>query len=135
MDKDKIILSKTKINDGMKVPEGYFDNFATQMFSELPEHKEFVPEEVPQTFWQRVRPYVYMAAMFLGIWCMLKMFTLITTTTPQTIESNPIMAEALNNESFVNEYVIGELSQWDIYDEMMEDSITPDMLCDTLIFN
>ena len=57
---------------GMSVPEGYFDSFAKNMEARLPyreeiENPQAVAEaERPRTLWQKVRPYVYMAAMFAG---------------------------------------------------------------------
>lgn len=44
----------------------------------LPEYQEQKQPNV--STWQRVKPYLYMAAMFAGIWCMMKMFHMITTT-------------------------------------------------------
>lgn len=136
------IESKLPKSDGMTAPEGYFDEFVSQMTAKLPERPEL--EELidggkkpimPQTMWQRIRPYVYMAAMFAGVWCMLKMFSIFTTTTPVPFESNPIVAEALSNESFVNDYIITDMNQWDIYDDLMNEGITPSSLADSLAFS
>jgi len=53
------------------VPEGYFDHFAEELMNQLPE-KETTP--LPQIkLWDRVKPWVYMAAMFVGL-----MFTIRT---------------------------------------------------------
>ena len=43
------------------VPDGYFEAVRIDIASKLP-------------VWQRVKPYVYLAAMFAGIWCMMKVF-------------------------------------------------------------
>ena len=65
-----------------------------------------------------------MAAMFAGVWCMLKMFTLMSGADGHNaIDSNPILAEAVSDESFINEYVIDDINQWDILDEMQLDSL------------
>lgn len=137
MNNDNDILSKVARRDGMTVPEGYFADFAKRMEAALPERPELSERQpaVRRTLWQRVRPYAYMAAMFAGVWCMLKMFTLLTSTSPQPFESNPVMAEAFSNEQFVNDYIIKDLNQWDIYDEMMEDGIDAEALCDSLDIN
>lgn len=133
MKEDKDILSKIGRNDGMKVPDGYFADFARRMAEELPQRPELarmtsgVP---PRSLWERVRPYVYMAAMFAGVWCMLKMFTCISTGNSLTpMENNPIMAEAFSNDDFMNEYVLDDVSDRDVMDEMMQDGISADSIC------
>jgi hypothetical protein len=65
-----------------------------------------------------------MAAMFGGVWCMLKMFTLMSSTEGDlSINGNTVLANAVSNEQFVEDYVIDDVSNWDIYDYMLEDSI------------
>lgn len=125
------ILKKLDHKDGMTVPEGYFKSFVERMEAELPERPELsaaAQTYVPRTWWQRLRPYVYMAAMFAGVWCMLKMFTMLTSTSPQPLESNPVIAEAFSNDTFVNDYVIPDVDQWDLYDDIMDEGIMPDSL-------
>ena len=129
---DKDILSKFNHKDGMKVPDGYFADFANKMELSLPEKVNSVATEMLRSVWQRIRPYVYMAAMFAGIWCMLKMFTLMSSQTPQTLENSPMMAKAFSDESFVNDYLVSELDQWDVYDQIIEDGITPDTFLSSL---
>lgn len=55
------------------VPEGYFESFKERMLSSLPDYPE-KPRQPDMTLWQRIRPYVYLAAMFAGIWCMMQIF-------------------------------------------------------------
>jgi hypothetical protein len=75
-----------------------------------------------------------MAAMFAGIWCMLKMFTSITSsTTDASMASNPILAEAFDNETFVNDYIMDDVNQWDVIDDMIEDGVDVDALVDSMM--
>lgn len=116
------ILNRIARRDGMKVPDGYFAAFADKMIQDLPEKAAETAK--PRTMWMKVRPYVYMAAMFAGVWCMLKMFTLMSAPIDGSpLDTNPILAEAVSNEEFVNEYIINDMSQWDVIDEMISDSI------------
>lgn len=48
-----------------KVPEGYFENIVPEIMKQLPETE--VQEEVEVTMWERVKPWVYMVAMFCGL--------------------------------------------------------------------
>ena len=79
-EKKSDILTSINRRDGMTVPDGFFESFAERMASELPSRPEAEVTPVasrPKTLWGSIRPYVYMAAMFAGIWCMLKMFTMM----------------------------------------------------------
>lgn len=112
-----------KPSAGMEVPEGYFDSVADRIIATLPVNEAAEGVEVPadRTVWQRVRPYVYMAAMFAGIWLMLQMFAALGGSRPLVpIESNPVLAEALADDDFVFDYLYNDLSSYEIYDTMTE---------------
>lgn len=133
MKPEQDILTQIGHRDGMKVPEGYFADFAARMAENLPstsfEKSQSMPISIKKhSIWSRVKPYVYMAAMFMGVWCMLKLFTMITSPTDNAWEPSPIMAEALGNEMFVNDYIIDDLDQWDIIDDMMDDGVEPELI-------
>lgn len=115
---------------GFTVPQDYFEKFAEQFEAQLPFRAELeAPEtlEASRTTWQKIRPYVYMAAMFAGVWCMLQMFYRITNNgTSMAIESNPIIADALTDDNFVFDYVYSDANSWDIVDEMVQDGTQPE---------
>jgi hypothetical protein len=134
MKEDKDILSRINRRDGMTVPDGWFDDFASRMADSLPERpalENASPAPVSRTIWERIRPYVYMAAMFAGVWCMLKMFTLMTSDSSTSLDANSVLAEAFNNETFVNDYILDDLNQWDVLDDMMEEGIEVNELVDS----
>lgn len=127
MKKGEDILKKINRNDGMTVPEGFFEDFAAKMEAMLPERPEAEqPRRIEhRTTWQRVRPYVYMAAMFAGIWCMLKMFTMMGPGNINlSIDKNHILTDALSDDNFVYEYIIDDLNDSELFDEMYNDSIS-----------
>lgn len=113
--------------DGMTVPDGYFEDFATKMAGSLPFREVLdIPEKEQRAprnkMWLRVRPYVYMAAMFAGAWCLLKTFTLMSPSHNDINISNyPQLSEALEDKNFVEEYIVDDLSTFDLaesyYDE------------------
>lgn len=76
--KEENILEKVGGKTGFTVPPGYFDSVRTKIMDNLPEYK--MPDAPKLTAWQRVKPYIYMAAMFAGIWCMMKMFHMISSS-------------------------------------------------------
>lgn len=120
------ILNKISHSSGMTVPEGYFADFASRMERELPEQTPVILE-APRTTWQKIRPYVYMAAMFAGIWCMLQMFNMMAPQ-PTDPTSNPVLAEALDNTSFVSDYCMADMNDYDILDELYSEGVTTDEL-------
>ena len=117
MKQDSDILDKIGREPGFKVPEGYFENFARQMAENLPD-REFKKEPRP-TRWMRLRPFVYMAAMFAGIWCMMKMFGFLSGPAPDLTDINnyPGVMTALNDQAFVDECIYPEIDQY----QLMED--------------
>ena len=68
------ILEKLGKNPGYKVPDNYFDDFNAKLMESLPEVK--ITEEEKPTLWVRVRPFIYMAAMFAGVWLMMNISSL-----------------------------------------------------------
>lgn len=70
---DSKILEKLGKEPGFTVPENFFADFNTKLMDSLPEVK--ITEEEKPTLWVRIRPFVYMAAMFVGIWVMMNIFT------------------------------------------------------------
>lgn len=109
------------------VPDGYFESFAGKMAAMLPEraeleHPESLTDQGKRPLWNVIRPYVYMAAMFAGVWLMLQMFNMMTGASRlQPMDSNPVLAEALMNDDFMDNYVYDEVDDWELVDQMIED--------------
>ena len=112
------ILSTIGKDSGFKVPENYFSDFAEKMAKSLPD-QEIQP--IPQpTRWQRVRPFVYMAAMFAGIWCMIQIFNGISSKDKGIY--NPEIVAGFQNEANVDDFMLhGDISEYDIL--TYEDSV------------
>ena len=87
MKPEEQLLSKYGKESGMRVPEGYFADLQKNIMDSLPEYKKAEPK-LDISRWQRVKPYVYLAAMFCGIWLMMKVFH--TATQPMSLSlDNP----------------------------------------------
>lgn len=97
MNHEDIIKKKIGKNHGFKVPEGFLEPVYKQVRENLPERK---PIEFPQrTMWQRVRPYVYLAAMFLGLWATMKIVTTLKVQQQPVVSlDNPpaLVAQAIS---------------------------------------
>ncbi len=128
------VLDRPGHPDGMTVPGGYFEAFRRDMMSALPPNElELAPVKAlqPPTRWQRVRPFVYMAAMFAGIWCMMKMFAMVRESTGEMwIDRSPVLTAALANDDFVSDYVLEDYGE----DQLLEDLYAEGFSADDLTF-
>lgn len=66
MKEEDSILRKAGVQNPFKVPEGYFEHFAPELMQQLPERAKTDFAIKPPTLWDKVKPWVYMAAMFAG---------------------------------------------------------------------
>ena len=122
-------LEKINRNTGMTVPDDFFDNFAINMAESLPptefESKQKAPAR-PKTLWSKVRTYVYMAAMFAGIWLMMNMFTLFSPVNTQPIDAgSQLLARLTENTTYVDDYTVDQISDTDFYDELYQSGFDP----------
>jgi hypothetical protein len=116
---DSILVKKYGKDSGFKVPENYFDDFNKRMSGMLPD-VEITPVDAAPTLWQRVRPLVYMAAMFAGVWCMMQVFSHFTTSS--NLNSVRTVAEKLQDSSNADDFIMsGAVSDYDILN--YEDSV------------
>ena len=66
MKEEDNILKKAGTGNAFHVPEGYFENLTSEIMNRLPEKERLAFEKKESTMWERVKPWVYMAAMFVG---------------------------------------------------------------------
>lgn len=115
----------------MTVPDGYFADFASRMTESLPPlHKQEEPARRP--LWLRVRPYAYLAAMFAGIWLMMQMFGMMSSSRVD-LNQYPEFQNALANDNVVKDYFCPAADEYymleDLYDSGLDpDEIIPDSL-------
>lgn len=66
MKEENEILKKVGTGNPFRVPEGYFEQLTADVMARLPEKATTdFPQERP-TLWTKMKPWVYMAAMFAG---------------------------------------------------------------------
>ena len=73
MSPEEKILQKIGKKNPFTVPENYFENFTQELMEKLPAKEAVLQTEAP-TLWQRVKPWLYMAAMFCGIMLSVRIF-------------------------------------------------------------
>lgn len=71
MKEEQDIIKKCGKENPFRVPEGYFEEFTRNMMAQLQAKGEAEAEETlsePRiTLWQRIKPVLYLAAMFIGM--------------------------------------------------------------------
>lgn len=65
MKEDKDLLKKYGKKNPFTVPEGYFQDFSEKLMEQLPGKEVMSEPEI--RMWDRIKPWVYMAAMFVGL--------------------------------------------------------------------
>ena len=116
---DSTIRNKYGKDPGFKVPENYFEDFNKKMVAMLPD-VEITPVDVKPTMWQRVRPLVYLAAMFAGVWCMMSVFNYFNGSSNLGVS---VVAERMteDNKNVEDFLMSGSVSDYDILN--YEDSV------------
>ncbi|MGM9804538.1 MAG: hypothetical protein ACI308_10230 [Muribaculaceae bacterium] len=119
MKEESDILSKLGKDSGMKVPNNYFADFQAKMMESLPE--PVLTPQVKPSLWVKVRPYIYMAAMFAGVWCMMRVFNDMSGagSTKQQVQA---IVNGLEDEKNIDDLFMQErLNEYDIL--TYEDSV------------
>lgn len=118
MHQEDILKEKYGSRTGFRVPEGYFEGLNAKILAELPPYPE-APKAVPMSMWQRVKPYVYLAAMFAGIWMMMKVFHTATTADKLTLDNPPAaIVQALQSSSFDDMMLYSPGSDFELEEEV-----------------
>lgn len=126
-----IFKSIDNTGSGETVPANYFENFRSKMKASLPERNwddetSSQAQAEKKSFWYKIRPYTYMAAMFCGIWLMMNIFDLTRGLRPDSIESNPELLAAIQNDYFLSDYVDQAMyNDCELYDELYESGFDP----------
>ena len=86
------ILHSYKTDAPFKVPDGYFAQFHEDVMARLPEKLETsVAKRV--TLWEKAKPFLYIAAMFMGIYLSFNLLTnnerLPSMNVAQEVEQQP----------------------------------------------
>lgn len=105
MEKENDILKIAGKQNSFKVPNGYFESLTSTVMERLEEPVK--QETLVVSMWMRVRPYVYLAAMFLGITCMIRVYTGLTSDLDNT---NSIVEQA------TDEYLLSSVDTYTLYE-------------------
>ena len=88
MREEEKLIEKYGRETGYRVPDGYFEELRLNIMTNLPPYQE-TPREVNMSLWQRMKPYVYLAAMFAGIWLMMNVFHRVSDMGTLNLDNPP----------------------------------------------
>ena len=119
-----------KSKNPFKVPDNYFANFNEEIMDLLPE-KEFEPP-VKMTLWDRAKPWVYMAAMFIGLYFMINILTNNeSSATQETVVAEQTTQYAVNSGDYWSTVHVTE----EEFYEYLEDQLIDDGFYDYMYEN
>lgn len=121
MKEEDKILERYGQKGPWRVPDGYFETVRIEIISKLPEYPE-APKRADMSLWQRVKPYVYLAAMFAGIWCMMKVFHNASGMGSLNLDNPPENIAAFMGEPEMNDLFMlpSDISDMELIDEVSE---------------
>lgn len=82
------------------VPQGYFENLTQNIMATLPEQESLYSTTIKVTPWMRIRPYLYAAAAFVGIFFCIKAAVGITSS-----DNEAQMSQAYETTIYSDEYI------------------------------
>ncbi|WP_294457823.1 hypothetical protein [uncultured Bacteroides sp.] len=107
MKEDTELKKKIGKENPFKVPEGYFENIVPEIMKQLPEAE--AQESVEITMWERVKPWVYMVAMFCGLMFGLRVMMMDKPVNKEMNTDNVSMTDSV--QGIPDEYIDPILDQ------------------------
>lgn len=114
MKDNRKILDEIGGKSGFKVPDNYFETLSARITEQLPERNLPKPEKI--TLWHRLRPYIYMAAMFAGIWLMVQVFV------APAVEAEKELTAAAEQEEIMDEYMLYSMDEYTVFETFYADN-------------
>ncbi|MCF2592626.1 hypothetical protein I6E11_02170 [Bacteroides caecigallinarum] len=107
MKEDTELKNRLGNENPFKVPEGYFENIVPEIMKQLPEAE--VQESGEISMWEKVKPWVYMVAMFCGLMFGLRVMMMDKPLSRDTVSSNVSMTDTV--QGIPDEYIDPILDQ------------------------
>ena len=98
MKEEDNILKKVGKENVFRVPDGYFENLTSEVMSRLPEKETPVFIKKEPTKWERIKPWLYMTAMFAGAALIIRVASADRTTATDQIAMDDTETEVVSDE-------------------------------------
>ncbi|MDR2968735.1 MAG: hypothetical protein LBV32_03910 [Tannerellaceae bacterium] len=107
-----------------RVPEGYFENLTSQIMSGIPEQPAGKEPAKVISMADRVRPWLYLAAVFVGLLLFFKALVGITGSTDNSQNQEPLLvhtevsADLYDEDEEYLEYLENQYANYILAEEM-----------------
>lgn len=111
MREEKEILDFGTRKTGMQVPDGYFADFNSRMeglIDALPVEEKFAPKV---SLWTKVKPWMYMAAMFVSFVVVFRVLI-----GPVTTAERMASAKQAEEQALIEDALFASVSDYDVYE-------------------
>lgn len=72
MKEENKIPEKGGTENPFRIPGGYFENLTSEVMGRLPVKEKPAILRKKTAMWEKIRPWLYMAAMFIGAWLIIR---------------------------------------------------------------
>lgn len=118
-------LNYLKEQNPFKLPEGYLDGLTDRIMQQLPDVVNEEPEVVTVTLFDRVRPLLYLAAVFAGLICFFK----VIAPDQEAEESRFLLVKAQSDAQTLQRQIADEDEE---YLEYMEEKYLQEMVSENV---
>jgi len=98
MKEEDNIMKKVGKENIFRVPDGYFENLTSEVMSRLPEKETPVSIKREPTKWERIKPWLYMTAMFAGAALIIRVASADRTPATDRIAMEDTETEIVSDE-------------------------------------
>lgn len=102
MKEEDTLLRKLGKENSFRVPDGYFENLTSEVMGKLPEKEKTVFGEEPVSTWTKVKPLLYLAAMFVGAALIIR----VASTDRQPISADEVVATEMTDTDAVSDEML-----------------------------
>ncbi len=123
MREEETIRKFTRNENPFNVPAGYFDQLTGQVMTRLPEKKTPAPLTKTPTKWERIKPWAYMAAMFVGAAVIIRVASFNHSDNLPQVVVNEMDTENLSDEYIWNVVNESMMDDYSLYVYLTENSV------------
>ncbi len=113
-------LSDIEFKNPFTVPDNYFENISEEIMKNLPEKETPLPVKV--SMWTKVKPWIYMAAMFVGTYFLVQVLLDKTGGTDGNLNRISSHQNVISSDKYWSDVQITE----DEFFEYVEDQLIND---------
>ena len=117
MKEEDYILKKVGKDNHFQTPEGYFDNLTSEIMNRLPE-MDYSQEEAEISTWQKVKPWIYMAAVFVGAAFILRLGGVLVKNNPDYIADEEEQLERQYIDQIVNDAMLDDYTFYQLLSDV-----------------